>query len=115
MDTMSAFIRGQASRGKELMVFDWEKAANLIKERKPHNVSAGLRGDWEWTGGEIYKNGKIIPKNQTYVFLASTWAVPEIDIDGDILPCYKMQHEVPRWGSHTYFPKKAKDILTGGI
>lgn len=42
MDTMSAFAKGEANRGKELMVFDWDKAAQLISERKPSVASAGL-------------------------------------------------------------------------
>ena len=29
MDTSIAFAMGKANRGKELMVFDWEKAAEI--------------------------------------------------------------------------------------
>jgi hypothetical protein len=47
MDTMRAFAMGEANRGKELKVFDWEKAARLIRERSPESVWAGLSGDWE--------------------------------------------------------------------
>lgn len=32
MNTLSAFAMGAANRGKELMVFDWDKAAKLIKK-----------------------------------------------------------------------------------
>lgn len=32
MDTLLAFEMGRANRGKELMVFDWDKAATIIKE-----------------------------------------------------------------------------------
>ena len=47
MDTLMAFVIGERNRHKELMVFDWNKAARLIKERKPFVASAGLRDDWE--------------------------------------------------------------------
>jgi len=84
MDTMSAFIRGKANRGKELKVFDWVKAARIIKERAAKNASAGLAGDWEWTGGEIFSNGAPVPQDDTYVYLASTWATTELVVDGKL-------------------------------
>lgn len=109
MDTFKAFILGEANRGKELMVFDWNKAAEIIKDRKPKVASAGLCGDWEYTGGIIYEDGKIV--TDSYTYLASTWAIPELDVDGETISCYKMQHEVPRWGSDTKWPVSARKIL----
>ena len=111
MDTFMAFAMGNANRGKELMVFDWDKAARLIKERNPEHASAGLRSDWEYTGGTIYENGK--PVIDDYTYLASTWAVPELDLDGYVVECYRMEHEVPEWGSKTKWPQSALDILSG--
>ncbi len=108
MDNTLAFAMGQANRHKEPMVFDWDKAAHLIKERKPNRVSAGLRSDWEYTGGVIFENGK--PVKNTYTFLSSTWAVPEIDIDGDIEPCYIMGSTTD-WDSDTKWPPSALKIL----
>ena len=52
------------------------------------------------------------PVMDDYTFLASTWAVPELDIDGDIVECFRMEHEVPGWGSDTKWPKSALDILS---
>ena len=111
MDTMSAFIRGRATEGKELMVFDWEKAALLIKTKGAKNASAGLQGDWEWTGGDILRDGNPIPEEKTYVYLASTWATPEIEIDGETIACYRMEKETPGWDSGTYWPEEALKIL----
>lgn len=91
------------------MVFDWDRAARLIRERKPERASAGLRSDWEYTGGTIYEDGK--PVMDDYTYLASTWAVPELDMDGDIVECFRMEHEVPGWNSKTKWPKSALDIL----
>ena len=107
---MSAFIQGDEARarGAKLMVFDWDKAARLIKKKKPNIASAGLSGDWEWTGGEIFKNGE--PVTDSYTYLASIWATPELDLDGDIIPCYKMKDET-EWGSDTKWPKSALKIL----
>ena len=109
MNTLAAFAMGEANRGKEMMVFDWDKAARLIGERKPECASAGLRDDWEYTGGTIYEDGK--PVMDDYTYLASTWAVPELDMNGDIVECFRMKHEVPGWGAETKWPKSALDIL----
>ena len=111
MDTMSAFIRGQANRGKEMMVFDWNKAARLIKERNAKKAGAGLRDDWGWTGGKILENGKPVPKEDTYTYLASTWAVPELELGREVIPCYLMESETDEWDSGTYWPESALKIL----
>lgn len=109
MDTLSAFGMGEANRGKEMMIFDWDKAAEIIKERCAKNASAGLSGDWEWTGGEILENGKI--PDDSYTYLASTWAVPLLKVDGEMIPCFKMESETNGWGSGTFWPESAKAII----
>lgn len=109
MDTLSAFARAEASRGKELMVFDWIKAAKEIKRRKAELASAGLASDWEYTGGTILENGK--PVKDSCTFLASTWAIPELKIEGDVIDCYVMQSKRPKWDSDTKWPKEALEIL----
>lgn len=110
MNTICAIAMGMMNRGKEMMVFDWDKAAMLIREKRPKIARAGLRGDWEYTGGTIYKGGK--PIKNTYTCLASTWAVPELDMDGEIVECYRIQHEVPRWDAKTKWPYSALAILS---
>lgn len=96
------------------MVFDWNKAARLIAERKPTIASAGLSGDWEYTGGDIWKDGAPISVDDTYVYLASTWASPELDLDDEIIDCFIMEDEVPdAWGkdyAHIYWPESALEI-----
>lgn len=102
MDTMIAFAMGQANKDKERMVFDWNKAARLIKEKKVKNASAGLRADWEWTGGEIFRDGKPLKREDSYTYLASTWAVPEIEIDGVVYDCYVMESKIPKSWKNKY-------------
>lgn len=111
MDSISALSLGQANRGREEMVFDWDKAARLIAERKPQTASAGLSGDWEWTGGEIYRDGKPVPADDTYVYLSSTWATPELELDGDVIDCFLMKSQTPGWDEKTYWPASALAIL----
>ena len=107
MDSFSAFAMGEANRGKEEMVFDWDRAAEIIKERNAQTASAGLSGDWEWTGGEILRGGAPVPKDETYTYLASTWATPELEVDGEVIDCFKMESETPGWNSDTYWPESA--------
>lgn len=104
---------GQAHRGRPPMVFDWDKAAELIRRSGAKSARAGLRGDWEWTGGHILKDGSPVPKEETYTYLASTWAVPEIEVDGEIHECYRMQEDSPGWDEKTYWPESALLILSG--
>jgi hypothetical protein len=107
MDTANAFARGDANRHKPLMVFDWDKAAKIIRDKKPEYAIAGLQSDLEWTAGRIYEDGKPMPQEETYTYLASTWATPVLIIDDIETPCYKMQDETPGWDSHTYWPDSA--------
>ena len=108
MDTLTASIFGFMNRGKELMVFDWDKAACLIKERKPKVASAGLEGDWEYTGDIIYVDGEPFMGSP---YLASTWATPELDMDDEVIPCYRMESETPGWTESTVWPESALAIL----
>lgn len=108
MDSLEAFRRGEANRHKELMVFDWDKAAHLIKKHGVKNASAGLSRDWMWTGGEIFTDGK--PNKDDYTFLASTWATPELKIGEEIIDCYVLESETD-WDEKTKWPQSALTIL----
>lgn len=104
-------LKGFASSTQLLKVFDWYKAARLIKESGYLNASAGLREDWEYTGGFIFKDGKIVPSEETYTYLASMWAVPELNIDGHFYECWIWQKDSPGWNAETYWPESAYKIL----
>ena len=112
MNTMSAIAMGMASRGRELKVFDWIKAAQILADRKPAEAIAGLQLDMEWTAGSIWRDGAPVPRADTYTFLASSWAIPILEIDGEEIPCFKMQSETPCWDSDTYWPEEAVGLLS---
>lgn len=113
MNTMAAFAMGLATQDLEPKVFDWDKAAQIIRDTGAQYAAAGLRDDWEHTGGEIYENGA--PVKNSYTFLASTWATPELCVDGEYIECYKMQSQTPGWGCKTKWPASALAILQGKI
>lgn len=108
MDTISAFMRGQLSHGKQLMVFDWVKAARLIREHRPFIAEAGLDEDWDWTGGPIFADGE--PIKDSYTYLASTWATPQICLDGEYHDCFIMANETA-WNENTKWPAEALAVL----
>lgn len=96
------------------MVFDWVKAARLIKAAGAKEASAGLSDDWEYTGGDIFKDGKPVKKEDTYVYLASTWATPELSLDGELpIDCFVMESATPGHDAHTYWPEEALAVLRG--
>ena len=113
MDTRSAFAMWLTHRDKEAMVFDWDKAARIICERGAKTAGAGLRGDWDYTGGTIFLNGK--PNLDSGAFLSSKWAVPELEIGGIKFDCYRMKSEVPDWNAHTEWPVSALAILDAAL
>ncbi len=94
------------------MVFDWDKAARLIVEREAMSAGAGLSQDWDSTGGPILKDCRPVPADDTYTYLASTWATPELEIDGEIVDCFVMESET-EWDEKTYWPESALAILKG--
>ena len=75
------------ARGAKHKAFDWDKAAQIIKERFAQHpdlsAEAGLQGDWNYTGGVIFENGK--PTKENYTYLSSNWAAPTLILswDGD--------------------------------
>jgi hypothetical protein len=112
MDSFTAFMLGEANRRKPLIVFDWDKAARLIAERRPERAAAGLRSDWEYTGGVIAVNGD--PVTTEYTYLESTWAVPELDMDGDVIECWRYSTG-SGWDSSTKWPDSARAILAAAL
>lgn len=110
MDTLAAFAMGEANRHKRSMVFDWDKAAQTIIDTNAEEAAAGLSGDWEYTGGPIFSNGQIVPQEETYTYLASTWAAPELELNGHVIDCWRWEDETD-WNASTYWPESARKIL----
>lgn len=110
MDTLKAFEKLQDARrrGATGRVFDWDKAALILRERKPLEASAGLHGDMEWTGGYIWKDGK--PFLDDYTYLLSLWAIPILVIGDEEIECWK-NTDGCLWSSGTKWPESAMKII----
>ena len=103
-------------QGKSMMTFDWDKAAEIIKNRfKEHKdlvAEAGLEGDWDYTGGEIFNDGK--PTNENYTFLSSNWATPTLILSWDGIEQEEIQcftNESERFQSNSKWDNEALKIL----
>lgn len=113
METSMAFAMGLANKDRERMVFDWDAAAKYIVKHGIQDAGAGLQDDWEWTGGPILRDGKIVPKEETYTYLASTWAQPELSTKNGTFPCWLMESETG-WDENTYWPDSSRAIFDQG-
>lgn len=117
MNTIQAFANGEANRGKEAMVFDWDKAVQIIKDLGLKNCAAGLSSDFGYTAGMILVDGK--PYTDDYTYLASTWAKPQLIICSgshddydccETIDCYTMDSQT-EYDSDTKFPKHLIDLF----
>jgi len=112
MDSLSAYLMGQSARarGAAQKVFDWDKAAKIIKDRRPKCADAGLDGDYEYTRGCIFRDGQIVTDD--YCYLSSNWATPMLILDDDEeMPCFT--GESSGFGPDTKWPDSARAILKG--
>jgi len=102
-----AMMRGAEARARgqrRLMVFDWDKARQILEARGWPDAEAGLSSDWGCTGGQIVKDGK--PYHDSYTYLASIWATPSLLIEGEEIECWVWEDECPHgWGSSTKWPE----------
>lgn len=89
-------------------VFDWDKAAALIKEHGIQNASAGLAEDWSWTSDLILKGG--IVQKDAFCYLYSVWATP-ILVDEDADEEYVCYCAPGVWDEDTVWPDSALEIL----
>ncbi len=96
------------SNSKIFRSFDWDKAARIISERKPKEAEAGLAEDWDCTSGIIWRDGTIIPREETFndLYLLSNWATPLLVIDGEEVECWKDGK-----GEDAYWPESARKLV----
>jgi len=113
MDCMQAFAMGEANRGQPQKVFDWLKAAQYIVDHKTEYAQAGLIEDFAWTGGPIWKDGKPVPRDDTYTYLASTWATPVLLADDKEIECWIWEFDT-EWSEDTYWPPEALAVIGEG-
>ena len=112
MNTVQAMMNALAAQGKKMRVFDWHKAARILKDRMPDEAAAGLQDDLEYTCGIIWEDGK--PVLDDYTFLRSNWAIPVLCIGDREIPCWVWDDEENNpegWDPYTKWPESALRML----
>lgn len=112
MDSMAALMKGYATRFQPQKVFDWNKAAQIVKDSGCQYADAGLSEDLSCTCGVIYSEGD--PFFDDYTYLASTWATPVLIIDGQEYECWVYRDDSPGWDCDTKWPQTALDVICKG-
>ena len=84
----------------DMKYMDWNKAKEIILKHPDSKIYAGLMEDWNNTSGLIYANGNYY--NGGYVYGASLWATPILDVDGEEIECWTNEKtdegpEKPDW------------------
>lgn len=109
--------KADEAKGNKHRVFDWDKAAQLIKDHLVEHpdliAEAGLQGDWSYTGGGIFRNGK--PTNDEYTYLASNWAPPTLILswggeEQETLECWTYE-DGSRFDSGSKWDEQSIEIL----
>ena len=106
-----------------MFVFDWDKAAQIIKERGIKNARAGLCGDYANTEGVILRDGE--PVYDSYTYLASVWACPmllvyddEDSFQKEEIQCYVSDADDAEykktWNAKTKWPNSALTTIGFG-
>jgi len=89
------FTSSRSNNKNAFKVFDWDQAANIIKENlklyPDLTAEAGLQGDWNYTGDIIFENNT--PNIDCGTYLRSNWAVPTLllfvnGVEIEEIPCY---------------------------
>lgn len=112
--------REAAAKGAIHKAFDWDKAAEIIKNKfklYPDLLAeAGLQGDWDYTSGTIFENGK--PDLDSYTYLSSNWAIPTLilswdDEEQEEIDCWSETNE--RFNADSKWDQISLDILNDTI
>ena len=112
-DSMEAFAKGKEAmkEGRKSKIFDWDRAAMILRQRGVEYAEAGLAGDWFYTGGPILKDKIPVDPDRTYTYLSSLWAIPQLFIDGEYIDCWIWEEDSPGWNEKTYWPMSALNIF----
>lgn len=64
---------------------NWKKVQQIVDKNPNSVIYAGLQEDWNNTSGLIFARGEYY---DGYVYVASSWATPIVDVDGEEIECW---------------------------
>ena len=96
------------------MVFDWERAADLLRKRRPRAAYVSMVGKRERsTPVLIYKDGEIVHDSLYGWGYYDAFDTPTLLIDGDEIECFRLENTITTWALGDYWPESARRILKG--
>lgn len=95
----------------DYFVFNWDLAAQILRDRNVQTACAGLSEDLEATGAAILHNRNPILGSGAY--LQSKWATPVLIIDGVEHDCWKLARDYIDHAIDKIWPQHALDIFYG--
>lgn len=115
VDPFDIFVNGFRHEKNERRVFDWNKAARVLRDRDETTCKACIIEDYNETVGFILVDGRPAI-DHPLPYLSSCWGTPCLVFEnGDSMPCWIPQSESPDWTGYTYWPESARNILKGVI
>lgn len=69
----------------DMKYMDWNKVKEIIETHPNSVIYAGLQEDWNNTSGLIFAKGDFYNGS---VYVASVWATPIVDVDGEEIECW---------------------------
>ena len=106
-DFISGFFGPSAIAGYnpvgKMKYIDLEKVKQIIETHQNAIIYVGLREDWNNTSGLIYARGKYY---DGYVYGASCWATPIVDVDGTEIECWTEEETIEGSGRPSWLTNK---------
>lgn len=111
------FTSQNGQNNNPIKTFDWDKAANIIREKlKDHpnlSAEAGLQRDWNHIGGVIFELGN--PVTSGYTYLSSNWAIPTLilswdDEEQEEIECHVLESE-SRFNTYSKWDSQSLKLL----
>lgn len=94
-----------------MKIFNWLKAAQLIKAKGCDSAIAFLQNDRYHTAGFIFLDGEIVSRSDSTAYLASEVDEPVIEIAGEVISCGIEESDSPGWSLETWWPDEAVEVL----
>jgi hypothetical protein len=100
---------------RDIYIFDWNKAARILRERKPSMATAYIGGMREHTEVSIWVNhGPLLGCNAFLLSHDICGYQPRLDCGADYATdCAIKINDTDDWGPDTWWPESAIDILKG--
>lgn len=98
----------------DVYIFDWNKAATIIKANNPKKAYAYVGSLRKHTEVTIWQNDTIMPKTPSFLISYDNFGGGiHLGCDGFATPCSVLLSNTDGWNRDTWWPASAVEILNG--